>query len=187
MDAPLILVTGFGPFENVEENPSARLVERLDADPPESAEIAARILPVSFRGATSEIDAALAALEPRRPAAMLAVAVQFPDSAQADLAIVAGAAAALSLRDGGNALPQLKAWHELEEQDDDWGWLPAAVIEGLWRQLEHREFPERFHQGAGSHFFQCPAFQRRRPPPTARDDQERSQSHQPFCEIDRIA
>lgn len=75
MDAPLILVTGFGPFENVEENPSARLVERLDADPPESAQIAARILPVSFRGATSEIDAALAALEPRRPAAMLLLGV----------------------------------------------------------------------------------------------------------------
>lgn len=75
MSDPLILVTGFGPFEEVEENPSGRLAERLDADPPPRVEIASRILPVSFRGAGSEIDAALTALEPRRPDAMLLMGV----------------------------------------------------------------------------------------------------------------
>ena len=53
MTDPLLLVTGFGPYEDVEENPSGRLVERLDLDPPAGVEIAARILPVSFRGSTT--------------------------------------------------------------------------------------------------------------------------------------
>lgn len=67
MSTPLILVTGFGPYEEVEENPSARLVERLDAEPPEGVELSVRILPVSFRGAPAELDDALEALDPRRP------------------------------------------------------------------------------------------------------------------------
>jgi pyroglutamyl-peptidase len=75
MSSPLILVTGFGPYEEVEENPSARIVERLDADPPDGIELFARILPVSFRGATSGLDAALAALAPRRPDALLSLGV----------------------------------------------------------------------------------------------------------------
>ena len=41
MTDPLLLVTGFGPYEDVEENPSGRLVERLDLDPPAGVEIAA--------------------------------------------------------------------------------------------------------------------------------------------------
>ncbi len=67
----LILITGFGPYEDVEENPSGRLVERLDSDPPDGVEVAPRILPVTFRGAPAELDDALASLEPRRPDAIL--------------------------------------------------------------------------------------------------------------------
>jgi len=75
MSAPLLLVTGFGPFEEVEENPSARIVERLDADPPADVELAVRILPVSFRRSTSGLESALKALEPRRPDAILSLGV----------------------------------------------------------------------------------------------------------------
>ena len=76
MTDPLLLVTGFGPYEDVEENPSGRLVERLDLDPPAGVEIAARILPVSFRGSVAELDDALTALEPRTPAAILSLGVR---------------------------------------------------------------------------------------------------------------
>ena len=95
--------------------------------------------------ATSATDPAVrarlqAALLPssRRPAAMLAVAAHFPKSAQADLAILAGAASLLVLRDHGRALPELLAWNDLEDSDDDWGVLPTPVMAGLWRQLEQR-------------------------------------------------
>ena len=76
MGSPLVLVTGFGPYEEVEENPSARIAERLDADPPDGLELSVRILPVTFRGSVSELDAALAALEPRRPDAILCIGAQ---------------------------------------------------------------------------------------------------------------
>ena len=96
--------------------------------------------------ATSAADPAerarlLAALSPpsHRPAAMLAVAARFADSAQADLAILAGAAAVLALRDRGRAVPELQTWYEVEDAaDDDDLQVPAPVIEGLWRQLDQR-------------------------------------------------
>ncbi len=72
---PLILVTGFGPYEDVEENPSGRLAERLDTEPPKGVELSVRILPVSFRGALAELDLALDALHPRRPDALLLLGV----------------------------------------------------------------------------------------------------------------
>ena len=69
---------------------------------------------------------------------MLAVAAHYPNSAQADFAILAGAANLLVLRDHGMALPELLAWNELEDSDDDWGVLATPVMAGLWRQLEQR-------------------------------------------------
>ncbi len=98
------------------------------------------------QAATSAVDPAerarlLAALSPpsRRPAAMLAVAARFADSAQADLAILAGAAAVLALRDRGRAVPELQTWYGMEDADDDHDLqVPAPVIEGLWRQFDQR-------------------------------------------------
>lgn len=71
--SPLLLVTGFGPYEEVEENPSGRLALRLDAEPPEGVELVVRVLPVSFRGAPSELDLALEALRPRVPDGVLSL------------------------------------------------------------------------------------------------------------------
>ena len=73
MSALRLLVTGFGPFEDVEDNPSARIVERLDADPPDDIELVVRILPVSFRRSASGLDSALKAMEPNGPDAILAL------------------------------------------------------------------------------------------------------------------
>lgn len=54
------LVTGFGPFLDVQENPSGELALRLAADPPSGVRVRAEVLPVSFAGAPAAIDAALA-------------------------------------------------------------------------------------------------------------------------------
>lgn len=88
----------------------------------------------------ARLQAALAPM-PQRAAAMLAVACQFADSAEADAAILAGAAAALVRRDGGGALPDLAAWLEQEAGDatDADPVAPAPVIEGLWRKLQDRQ------------------------------------------------
>ncbi len=75
MSVPLLLLTGFGPFEDVEENPTARLVERIDADPPADLDLAVRILPVSYRRSASGLDSAIKALEPRIPNAILSLGV----------------------------------------------------------------------------------------------------------------
>ena len=67
MATPLFLVTGFGAFEDVTENASARIVERLLAEPPSGIELCGRVLPVSFVRSAEAIDEALRELLPRRP------------------------------------------------------------------------------------------------------------------------
>jgi pyroglutamyl-peptidase len=75
MSAPLFLVTGFGAFEDVTENASARIVESLVADPPPGVELSGRVLPVSFTRSADEIDEALRALEPRIPELLFSMGV----------------------------------------------------------------------------------------------------------------
>lgn len=53
---PSLWLTGFGPFEDVESNPSGLLVERLEADPPPAWRVRGLRLPVSFRRAPEAID-----------------------------------------------------------------------------------------------------------------------------------
>ena len=51
-----LLITGFGPFEGVDDNPSGQLAQALHA-PPRRVGVE---LPVTFRGAPVAMDAALA-------------------------------------------------------------------------------------------------------------------------------
>ena len=76
MSAPLVLVTGFGPFPGSEVNPSREVARALEREPPPGVRVAARELPVTFRGAPAAIRAALAELGPERPAALLGLGVQ---------------------------------------------------------------------------------------------------------------
>ncbi|MAF64363.1 MAG: hypothetical protein CMJ84_01715 [Planctomycetes bacterium] len=69
-----ILVTGFGPFLSVEENPSGSLAGALKNDPPEGVEVTARVLPVSFEAAPAHLAAALDAMD-GAPDALLAMGV----------------------------------------------------------------------------------------------------------------
>ena len=71
---PLVLLSGFGPYEKVVENPSAVLVRALSAAPPAGVEVhSAPELPVSFDRATAAWDALHGAVLPRRPGLVVAV------------------------------------------------------------------------------------------------------------------
>lgn len=51
MTLPLVLVTGFGAFLDVERNPSGELARLLEAEPPEGCRVRGIELPVTFDGA----------------------------------------------------------------------------------------------------------------------------------------
>ena len=46
---PLALLTGFGPFQGVDENPSGLVAEAIGADSPPGLDVRGALLPVSFR------------------------------------------------------------------------------------------------------------------------------------------
>jgi pyroglutamyl-peptidase len=73
---PLALVTGFGPFPGRPLNPSREIARRLADDPPPGLRVRARELPVTFLGAPAAVRAAVASLEPERPAILLGLGVQ---------------------------------------------------------------------------------------------------------------
>lgn len=70
---PLVLVTGFGPFERVEINPSGEIARALAADPPPGLRVVSRGLPASFARGPRGWDRLLARAE--RPALCLALGV----------------------------------------------------------------------------------------------------------------
>lgn len=76
MRAPLVLVTGFGPFRGRARNPSRDVARALEREPPPGVRVVARELPVTFRGAPRAIRKALAELAPARPVALLGLGVQ---------------------------------------------------------------------------------------------------------------
>lgn len=69
--SPLVLVTGFGPFLDVERNPSGEIARALALRPPAGIEVAAALLPVSFSGAPAGLSAALEGLGRRVPDVLL--------------------------------------------------------------------------------------------------------------------
>jgi pyrrolidone-carboxylate peptidase len=71
--APLVLVSGFGAFEKVDENPSGAIARALALDPPRGLRVRARVLPVSFARAPEGWDALLA--RSGRPALCLGIGV----------------------------------------------------------------------------------------------------------------
>ena len=74
VERALVFVSGFGPFEDVASNPSARLARALAEDAPEGVRVVGAELPVSFERAPAEFDRALAGLD-RVPTAVLALGV----------------------------------------------------------------------------------------------------------------
>ncbi len=70
MAAPFLLVTGFGAFETVVDNPSGSLADVLDVRP----DVVGVRLPVTYAGVGEQLDRALAGLD-APPAAILAMGV----------------------------------------------------------------------------------------------------------------
>ena len=50
MIRPLALLTGFGPFQGVDENPSGLVAEAVGADSPPGLDVKGALLPVTFQG-----------------------------------------------------------------------------------------------------------------------------------------
>ena len=72
----LVLVTGFGAFEDVERNPSGEIARALEAAPPAGLDVRAAELPVTFDGAPVAVRQAVERVLPERPAALLGLGVQ---------------------------------------------------------------------------------------------------------------
>jgi pyroglutamyl-peptidase len=73
---PLVLVTGFGPFEEHRSNPSRAIAAALERSPPPGLRVRARELPVSFHGAPREVERFVARHAARRPALLLGLGLQ---------------------------------------------------------------------------------------------------------------
>lgn len=74
MARPLALLTGFGPFLDVEENPSGLLAEAIGKDAPPGLDVKAGILPVSYRGVIPKLRELLDE-EEREPVLILGMGV----------------------------------------------------------------------------------------------------------------
>ncbi|MFT5288701.1 MAG: pyroglutamyl-peptidase [Planctomycetota bacterium] len=72
---PLVLVTGFGPFEKHAENPSGEIALGLAKTPPPGVDVVGVVLPVSFRRVAASMEEALAGLNGRRPDLILSLGV----------------------------------------------------------------------------------------------------------------
>lgn len=73
--SPLVLVTGFGPFLDVEENPSGELAQRLEVEPPQGLRVRHRVLPVTFTGVPRALAEFFAEDQSRAPAVLFAMGV----------------------------------------------------------------------------------------------------------------
>lgn len=62
--APVVLVTGFGPFPGVADNPSARFAAAVDGREIGGARIVGRVIPVDWSAAWPAIEAAVAETRP---------------------------------------------------------------------------------------------------------------------------
>jgi pyroglutamyl-peptidase len=71
----LVLVTAFGSFEAVVENPSAGIARALAHAPPRGVEVVSSILPVSFARAPRSFDRSLSRMRPRVPDLILGLGV----------------------------------------------------------------------------------------------------------------
>jgi pyroglutamyl-peptidase len=73
-----LLLTGFGPFPGVTDNPSGMLAESLAQAPPAGMSVAATVLPVTFAESPGALEAFVAANAEPRPVLLLSMGVH-PD------------------------------------------------------------------------------------------------------------
>jgi pyroglutamyl-peptidase len=142
-----ILLTGFGPFANVERNPSELIVERLDGASIDGHEVVGRVLPVS---AAATPGAVRAALEETAPALALMLGVA---PGRAALAVERVAVNVLDFADPDNdgALP-VDVPIDPDGPVAYFATLPLREIVDSWR---HAGIPGYLSDTAGTYLCNC--------------------------------
>ena len=74
MIRPLALLTGFGPFQDVQENPSGLVAQAVGEDSPPGLEVKASILPVSYQEVMPKLRELIES-EERTPVLILGIGV----------------------------------------------------------------------------------------------------------------
>jgi pyroglutamyl-peptidase len=134
LESPVLLVTGFGPFENYPENPSGDVAAAADGSSVAGVRVVGRRIPVHWREAWEAVRAAVAE---HRPRALLCLGVA-PDSF-IRLEVLAKNAAR-PCPDVGGQKPQLFALLRIVEGAPAayWTTLPVDWLQGRLAQRHRR-------------------------------------------------
>ena len=134
MRATLAALIALAPHACPQESADEATLALLRHEPAAAARAAAAAESPALR---ARLQAALLPAT-ERAAAMLAVARAFPADAEADRALMAGAAAALNAARRTEAVPELAAWAEIEGDSDTEAGALAPIVLGLQEALAAR-------------------------------------------------
>ena len=131
MARPFALLTGFGPFLDVEENPSGLLAEAIGRDAPPGLDIKAAVLPVSYKGVGAKLRELLDEVE-REPALILGMGVHAGSSFRLESRASAVLSSSKLDNDGvlGSAVSPLSAGERATRVDME---MAAELLTGVAR------------------------------------------------------
>ena len=131
MARPFALLTGFGPFLDVEENPSGLLAEAIGRDAPPGLDIEAAVLPVSYKGVGAKLRELLDE-EERQPALILGMGVHAGSSFRLESRASAVLSSSKLDNDGvlGSAVSPLSAGERATRVDME---MAAELLTGVAR------------------------------------------------------
>ena len=131
MARPFALLTGFGPFLDVEENPSGLLAEAIGRDAPPGLDIKAAVLPVAYKGVGAKLRELLDE-EEREPALILGMGVHGGSSFRLESRASAVLSSSKLDNDGvlGSAVSPLSAGERATRVDME---MAAELLTGVAR------------------------------------------------------
>ena len=131
MARPVALLTGFGPFLDVEENPSGLLAEAIGRDAPPGLDIKAAVLPVAYKGVGAKLRELLDE-EERQPALILGMGVHAGSSFRLESRASAVLSSSKLDNDGvlGSAVSPLSAGERATRVDME---MAAELLTGVAR------------------------------------------------------
>lgn len=131
MARPFALLTGFGPFLDVEENPSGLLAEAIGRDAPPGLDIKAAVLPVAYKGVGAKLRELLDE-EERQPALILGMGVHAGSSFRLESRASAVLSSSKLDNDGvlGSAVSPLSAGERATRVDME---MAAELLTGVAR------------------------------------------------------
>ena len=131
MARPFALLTGFGPFLDIEENPSGLLAEAIGRDAPPGLDIKAAVLPVAYKGVGAKLRELLDE-EERQPALILGMGVHAGSSFRLESRASAVLSSSKLDNDGvlGSAVSPLSAGERATRVDME---MAAELLTGVAR------------------------------------------------------